>query len=184
MRREKDGAPGTVRAAALAAIAVLLATGSAVAGCPNVCELEADRPALEPASDCLELEAVAETCDCGVELTLYNRCEVGVEPVGFVFDKCWTSQTDTDTFVFDCALLEPDRGAQVKLRLNETGAATISREVQAGDVRHTISVPVDVKSLDSEGGCALAAGHRGSPFGFVVSAVLVALALGRRRRLG
>ena len=145
--------PRTLATLAIAATAVIYSR-PVLAGCPNPCELTAGPATIEPALDCVSLEARPQSCDCSVSLTVGNGCAAAVQAADFVFDTCWSTNEDSSTFDHQCTLVEPGRMGTVELALDAVGNKAWTLQLRGDDGDHTVHVEANVTSLGNEGcGC-------------------------------
>jgi hypothetical protein len=148
-------------------------TARANAGCPNVCDMTVTMPEVTPPLACATIKSLAEDCDCGVRLQLFNGCDAPIEASGFTFDACSSKQ--------DCTTAQPGEYASVVTPLGVTGHQDYSYELIADDGSHTITFSSEVTGFDDGCVCTLpgARGGVGSRWAWLV--VGAAVFVGRRR---
>ena len=77
-----------MRSGVALAILLVFVAPRARAGCLNVCDLTVSQAAIDPPIACLTVKPTAETCDCGLFLTMTNGCTDTVSATDFQFDNC------------------------------------------------------------------------------------------------
>jgi hypothetical protein len=147
---------GVVLVAALTAY--LLVSRPAGAGCLNPCEVSVEPAVVVPASECLDVRASAQTCDCGVAIVVDNRCSNAAVATDFVFDTCALRNQRPQDYGRDCDTVAPNGQGTVVYKLGPPeGPHDWSLSLQADGATVSISVHAVVSSFISEGcGCLLA----------------------------
>lgn len=153
--------------------------GTAHAGCADTCDVRLDSVMVNPPLACLEVDQGFWNCDCTVWVGFINGCTVPIDPDGFQFAPCPTSDGAS------CTLAPSTRG-NVYLKVSDAGRKQWSFRLLSDGVEHIVTVGGEVTSYDAGGGC-------GCPFmvgassvrpGFTALAAAVVLSLGMGRRRG
>jgi hypothetical protein len=159
----------------------ILAARAARAGCQNACSATAEPMAVTPPLDCATFQALPQTCDCALLVSVVNGCPAALQATGFTWSSC---QTAAGAGAANCVAVEPGGRGSLFLKVNTPGRSAWSLELAAGDGTHTVDVALQVTSFD-HGGCAIASTSH-EPAWIAVTALLAGLAGRRatRRRLG
>jgi hypothetical protein len=164
---------------------LLARAGTSWGGCPNLCTISHESPALEPPLDCLSIEVSENDCDCGLHLSFKNRCADDLVASGFVFTTCGNYGGGSADVRGKCSVLKA--GEDGVLLLSADRAEGTGRKVHAlhlrgpaGETVVTASFTVGEFRQNSGVGCASVAGP-----GHTTTAVLAVTAwLIVRRRAG
>jgi MYXO-CTERM domain-containing protein len=144
------------RCASVAVLSLAAFTRTARAGCPNVCELTVGAITVVPPLDCVTVEATAQTCDCGVFVSLNNGCTTPVDAVGFTFTSCGPPGANAGSLTQPCPVVEPNMLATVPLRTTGTGMKQWALQLQNEGTDFSVTIPANVTSSGASGGCAIA----------------------------
>lgn len=148
------------------------------AGCPNVCDMTVTMPEVTPPLPCANIKSLAEDCDCGVRLQLFNDCDAPLEASGFQFDACSSKK--------ECTAAQPGEYASVVTPLGVTGHRDYSYELIADDGPHTVTFSSEVIAFD-DGNCVCtlpgARGGVGTGWGWMVVGAVAAIGRRRSRQL-
>ena len=149
------------------------------AGCPNLCDIAGETAiVVEPPLSCVEVNAFADDCDCGVLFQVDNNCDGTLTLTDFRFPIC-----DRDEQSEPCAELHPGGWGRVLFELTTVGD---TRQVvmvrDAEGVEHRIELATTVTSFDDGCACSLPGRSRSSGLGGVAFVVVLGVA-GRFRRV-
>jgi hypothetical protein len=174
-----------VRAVSIAtAVYVICLAADCRAGCPNVCEVSADRPMVVPPLDCLDVKTMPQTCDCSLWVTLRNDCVESVDLVDFVLLTCGRPGASLDQRQRSCQTLPAgfDGPVDVKLAVTEPigpGEKRLNLRRQGAD--HAIVASFVIHSFGTDGCSVRPAGRENGNAG-PVGLVALYLVLRLRRR--
>ena len=171
------------RSSIAAALGFATLARTAVAGCPNVCELTVDPATVAPALACVKIEVTSETCDCGVSVSLTNGCTTSVNAIGFTFDSCGPPGANLAQLTQPCPVVEPSMLATKLLRASGTGSKHWALQLQNQGADYTATVAANVTSSGAKGGCAVSTGastEENRSFGVFIGLLGVLWARSRR----
>jgi hypothetical protein len=163
---------------------VILGVGvpAARAGCPNTCEATAEAAVVTPPLTCATFEAIPQSCDCSLLLSLQNNCPGAIIASDFMFGSC---QTSAGTGEQNCTTVAPGGRGSLFLRVSVTGRKDWSLHVHGDDGDHTVAAAIQVTSFGSGSGCSYSSSRardRGRLADVMVVAAAVALGIRRRAR--
>jgi hypothetical protein len=129
---------------------------SAWAGCPNTCDASVtEGPVMEPPLSCLEIRAVAGSCECHALLEVHNTCTSNVNAVGFTFLNCLpASSTGASGLVRDTGTIQPGHSCMREELLTGNGTTDYEYHFTQDGTDHTLTFQVEVRDFDGSPGCA------------------------------
>jgi hypothetical protein len=172
-----------MRSGVALAILLVLVAPRARAGCPNVCDLIVSQATIDPPIACLTVKPTAETCDCGVFLTVTNGCTDTVSATDFLFTSCGpVGGTPTGN---QCPSVSAGQQGVDILTIpasSGTGPKSLTLHLEEAGVASTLTIMANVSSFGA--GCACSVPARGGTPGGSLALVLagVATTAARRRR--
>lgn len=172
-----------MRSGVALAILVVLVAPRARAGCPNVCDLVVSQATIDPPIACLTVKPTAETCDCGVFLTITNGCTDTVSATDFQFTSCGpVGGTPTGN---QCPSISAGQQGVEILTIpasSGTGPRSLTQHLEEAGVTSTLTVMANVTSFGA--GCACSVPPRDGTPGGTLALVLAAVSItaARRRR--
>jgi len=157
----------------------------AKAGCPNVCQIAQPAVAISPALDCASFSQSAETCDCGLLVTMTNNCPNAINAVDFTFNSCVAAGGST-ALTQPCPSVAPGMKATVLVRASGDGAKSWPLHLNTAMTDYTATATADVSAFSSGGSsCSVARGEPESPqiaSGMWTIVLATLLVIGRRRQ--
>jgi len=171
-----------MRSGVLLGLLMVIAAPRARAGCLNVCDLTVSQATIDPPIACLTVKPTAETCDCGVLLTMTNGCTDAVSATDFQFDSCLGGSAPTG---HQCPSISPGQEGLEELTIpasTGTGVKSWTQHLEEAGVTSTLTVMANVTSFGA--GCACSVPRRDAAPGGTLALVLagVSITIARRRR--
>ena len=160
----------------------ILGARAARAGCSNGCSATAEAITLTPPLDCATFQALPQTCDCALLVSVQNGCPGAIQATSFTWSSC---QTAAGTGAANCAAVQPGGRGSLVLKVSTPGRTAWSLALQSDDGSHTVDVALQVSSFD-HGGCAIASTSQPPAWILMVTLLLAggALHCAARRRQG
>jgi hypothetical protein len=143
-----------LRRFALAAVAsfVVFSPGVASAfiagGCFATCEIQLSEVHVEPDLGCFNVEAMDDTCNCGIELSLENDCATSVERVRGRFEYCGAPTSGERR---SCSSLAPGEVAAESLAAPGNGFRRWVVPITSQGVEHRVVLEGTITKLDVSG---------------------------------
>ena len=171
-----------MRSGVALAILLVFVAPRARAGCLNVCDLTVSQAAIDPPIACLTVKPTAETCDCGLFLTMTDGCTDTVSATDFQFDNCLGGGALVG---HQCPSISPGQEGEEILKIpasSGTGVKSWTQHLEEAGVTSTLTVMANVTSFNA--GCACSVPRRDAAPGGTLALVLagVSITIARRRR--
>ena len=135
-----------------------------------------------PPLTCATFEAIPQSCDCSLLLSLQNNCPGAIIRIRLhvwkLPNECWDGEQN-------CTTVAPGGRGSLFLRVSVKGRKDWSLHVHGDDGDHTVAAAIQVTSFGSGAGCSYSSSRardRGRLADVVVVAAAVALGIRRRAR--
>lgn len=140
---------------ALVFAGMLLASGVAQAGCPNLCEIGEATFTLEPELACANVRATSSDCDCGITLQVGNECELPLDALSFTFRSCGPGGEPARR---DCSELAPAEQGVHEQPIHRLGLNEFRFTLRHDGQDHVLTASAEVSSFDDGALCSVAQG--------------------------
>jgi hypothetical protein len=140
---------------ALVFAGMLLASGVAQAGCPNLCEIGEATFTLDPELACANVRATSSDCDCGITLQVGNECELPLDALSFTFRSCGPGGEPARR---DCSELAPAEQGIYEQPIHRLGLNEFRFTLRHDGQDHVLTASAEVSSFDDGALCSVAQG--------------------------
>jgi hypothetical protein len=140
---------------ALVFAGMLLASGVAQAGCPNLCEIGEATFTLDPELACANVRATSSDCDCGITLQVGNECELPLDALSFTFRSCGPGGEPARR---DCSELAPAEQGIHEQPIHRLGLNEFRFTLRHDGQDHVLTASAEVSSFDDGALCSVAQG--------------------------